>query len=114
MVKTLLIASFLLVSFTGCQNDTALAPGQFEKDIPVWLQVKINSISTNQFYYSSEVYRYEWKGKNVYHIMVPLSSCAFCELYSENGTTLTLSAEEFSDFVAHKKNVILIWKWEDA
>lgn len=113
MVKTLLIAPFLLLSFAGCQHDTALAPGQLEKDIPVWLQIKINSISTDQFYYSSEVYRYEWNEKNVYHIMVPLSSCAFCELYSEKGNVLNLSAEEFSDFIENKKNGILVWEWED-
>lgn len=113
MVKNLLIASFLLLIFGGCQNDTALAPGQLEKDIPVWLQGKINSISTDQFYYSSEVYRYEWKGKNVYHIMVPLSSCAYCELYSEDGKVLNLSVEEFSDFMEYKKNEVLVWEWED-
>lgn len=113
MLKTLFTACFLIVLFSGCLDDHALNPGHSEQKIPAWLQERISEISTDQSYSYSEVYRYEWEEKNVYHILVPTRSCIFCELYSENGNVLNLSDEEFFDFVEHKKDEILLWKWRD-
>lgn len=113
MYKLILISSFLFITFISCQKDNAADPFHYESDAPLWLKIKIESISEDHNYYGSEIYRYEWNEKFIYHIMIPTSSCAFCVLYYHNGDKVQLADGEFSDFLENKKNEVLIWEWEN-
>lgn len=113
MNKVLLLSTFLLITFLSCQKDNTASSFNYESDTPVWLQAKINSISTDISYRHAEVYRYEWNEELVYHIKAPLSSCFLCELYFHDGSKVELSVDEFSNFMENKKNSVLIWEWND-
>ena len=87
-------------------------PFNYERDTPIWLKEKIISMSTNHDYFGAKVFRYEWHDKFLYHIMIPISSCAYCELYDQNGNKINFSDDEtFQDFLINKKNEILVWEW---
>jgi hypothetical protein len=112
MLKVIFISSFFLFTYLSCQKNNTVEPFIYERDTPVWLKVKIDSISTNHHYFGSKVYRYEWKRKYAYHIMMPISSCAYCELYEQNGIKMNLNDDMFSDFLQNKKNEVIVWEWE--
>jgi len=111
MFKVIFISSFLFVTFLSCQKDNATDPFNYERDTPVWLKEKIDSISANNNYFGSKVYRYEWRQKYAYHIMIPISSCAYCELYEQSGNKMKLNSDMFADFLRNKKNEVLVWQW---
>lgn len=109
MLKIIFLSSFLFLAFLSCQN--SVQPFNYEKDTPQWLKEKIDSMSVNPDYFMSQVYRYEWKDKYVYHIMIPISSCAYCELYEEDGSKIQFANDAmFSDFLMNKKNKVLVWE----
>ena len=109
-----LITLFLFLIFLSCQKAKTTGPFDYDRDTPEWLKTKINSLSTNRDYSGTMVYRYEWEGDFVYHIMIPISSCAYCELYDQNGNKIQLAEnEEFSGFLLNEKNGIVIWQWQD-
>jgi hypothetical protein len=42
-----------------------------------------------------------------------MSSCAYCELYDQNGIKKQFAdGEEFQDFLANKTSEVLIWEWK--
>jgi len=114
MLKIIFISSFLVITFMSCQKDNSVEPFNFERDTPVWLKEKIDSMSTNHEYYGTKVYRYEWNEKFTYHIMITISSCAYCELFDQSGTKIQITNDAmFSDFQRNRKNEIIIWEWKN-
>ena len=112
MKKSILIFSFLVLS--SCQRDYGVGPSHFDGNIPAWLQTKIDSMANDRKYLGTVVYRYEWKNEFVYHISIPISSCAFCELYRQSGERIQFANDsDLQNFLDHKKNKILIWAWEE-
>jgi hypothetical protein len=113
MRRVIFISSLLFLPFIGCSRDNTVEPFDYDRDTPVWLKAKIDSISENPAYFGARVFRYEWRQEVLYHIEVPISSCAYCELYDENGTKKQFTDDEdFQDFLANKENEILIWEWK--
>ena len=112
MIKIIFITSFVILSFLGCENTNE--PFNYERDTPVWLKEKINNISSNQEYWGTIVYRYELNKKYYYHIMIPISSCGYCELFDENGDKILFGDDEFSKFLQDKKNELIIWEWDNS
>lgn len=112
MLKILIITSLLLLPLSGCRNDTLVEPFNYERDTPVWLKEKIDSMSVDNRFVGTKVYRYEWKRNFMYHIMIPISSCVYCELYDQSSNKPQLDQVEFQDFLKNKKNVIVIWEWK--
>ncbi|MBU0472871.1 MAG: hypothetical protein KKF62_01775 [Bacteroidetes bacterium] len=109
MFKTIFLSFFLFIAFLSCQNSVESAI--YEKDSLQWLKVKIESLAVHPDYVGSKVYRYEWNSNFVYHIMIPISSCAYCELYNGDGGKIQFTNDEmFSDFLKNKKNEVLIWE----
>ena len=114
MVRIIYISFFLLISTIGCVKENSVEPFNFDKDTPTWLKNKIDSISTDMQYYGTKVFRYDWNKSYVYHIMIPISSCAYCELYDSRGNKiLPMNDKLFQDFLNHKKNEVLVWEWDD-
>ena len=47
--------------------------------------------------------------------MIPISSCAYCEMYDEFGNLFEFSDnEELADFLANRKNQYIVWTWSEA
>ena len=111
MLKVIFISSFLLLAFISCNKGDITQPYDYERDTPVWLKEKIDSISVNQFYHGAKVYRYTWNRNYVYHIMIPISSCIYCELYDYYGNKIEFTENEFSDFLNNKTDETLVWEW---
>jgi len=112
MLKIIFLSSFLFIAFLSCQN--SVESFNYEKDTPQWLKVKIDSLAVNPDYFGTKVYRYEWNSKFTYYIMIPISSCAYCEVYDKNGIKIQFVNDEmFSDFIKNKKNEVLVWERKD-
>jgi len=104
----LLIALFYLSS---CQKDTSPITNI---DTPDWLNSYIEEIQDEPSYIGTKVYRYEWKGSLVYHIEIPVSSCAYCEVYDQSGMKIEFKDDlMFQDFMNNKKNEVLVWEWKE-
>lgn len=113
MMRHFFVISFILLTFIGCELEDVTLPFNFERDTPVWLKEKVYSMSIGQDYYGVKVFRFEWKSKYFYHIMIPISSCAYCELYDENGNKVNFTSDQmFQDFLINKKNEVLVWEWK--
>ena len=109
MFKTIFLSFFLFIAFQSCQN--SVESTIYEKDSLHWLKVKIESLEANPDYVGSKVYRYEWNSNFVYHIMIPISSCAYRELYKSDGSKIQFTNNEMvNDFINNKKNEVLIWE----
>jgi hypothetical protein len=59
MLKIIFISSFLFIAFLSCQKNNVVEFFNYERDTPVWLKAKIDSMSTDNYYFNSKVYRYE-------------------------------------------------------
>lgn len=98
----------------SCQKENTVEPFNYERDTPVWLKEKINNMSTNHDYYGTKIYKYDWNRIYVYHIMIPINSCAYCELYDQNGNKIQIADDTmFTDFQNNRKNEILVWEWKN-
>lgn len=106
VIYIILISLFVLAS---CQKENSVQPFNYERDTPAWLKVKIDSMATTPYYIGTVVYRYEWHKQFIYHIMIPISSCAYCELYLHDGSKAQLSESSLSDFLQNRTNEIIIW-----
>ncbi|MGE5812370.1 MAG: hypothetical protein ACM339_12760 [Ignavibacteria bacterium] len=111
MLKIIFISSLLSIAFLSCQKNSLVEPFNYERDTPLWLKEKIDYMSTNHDYFGSKIYRYKWNEKYVYHIMIPISSCAYCELYDQDGIKIQFNDDSFSDFLENKKDEVLVWEW---
>lgn len=112
MLRIFFITSLFILAFSGCRKDTLVEPFDYERDTPVWLKEKIDSMSVDNRFVGTKVYRYEWKRNLMYHIMIPFSSCVYCELYYQSGNKPQLDQVEFQDFLSNKKNATIIWEWK--
>jgi len=109
MYRVVFISSLLLLLAFGCNKEASV---EVTSDIPNWLQDKIDSMSINQYYVGTVVYRYKWNNEYVYHIEIPISSCAYCEVYNYNGTKIQFENDtQFQDFLNNKTDQVLIWEW---
>jgi hypothetical protein len=113
MLKILFIASFVLTIVIGCNNEIVTAPFNYERDTPVWLKAKIDSMSNNKDYFGTKVFRHEWKSNFIFYIYIPINSCAYCEVYDPNGNKIHFTDDAmFQDYIDNRKNEILVWEWK--
>lgn len=111
-MQKILVSAFLFITFISCQKESAVGPFNFEKDTPEWLKEKIDALSTDHVNYGAKVYRYEWSGQRIYYILIPIKSCAFCDLYDPQGDKVIITGDELSDFIENRKNEVLVWEWD--
>jgi hypothetical protein len=115
MFKRITIASALFLTFIllGCSTAGGSKISNLEKDTPVWLEEKINTISnfTGHYYDWTRVYRYEWNNSFIYLFSVPASSCMYCELYDQDGNKVTAFNDSLlQDILQTRKGEVLIWE----
>lgn len=112
MLKLIFISSFMFFLLISCQKENVIELFNYERDTPEWLKAKIDSMSNHQDYYGTKVFRHEWKAKYIYHIVIPVSSCGYCDVYDQNGNKLQFANDnEFQDYLKNRKNEILVWEW---
>jgi hypothetical protein len=112
MNKVLFISTLLFLLIIACHHDNGVKPAE---NIPVWLDAKIDSMSGNLYYAGSVICRYTWNKAFVYHIDIPVSSCAYCELYDQRGAKIQITNDaQFKDFLNNKTNAVVIWKWPNT
>ena len=112
MVKTLAIFLFIIVLLflSSCIKDTSpIKTG----DTPDWLNNYIENIKDDPSYIGTIIYRYNWKGNFVYYIMIPISSCAYCDVYYHSGEKIVFDNNMLHDFMNNKKNEFIVWKWKE-
>jgi thioredoxin-related protein len=105
MKKFVIIIGILIFSFLSCKKDNV------EQINPQWINTMVDTIKTQDSYWGSIIYRHDWKSKYYYHLMIPLSSCAYCNVYDENGEKVNWSTENSQDYMQNRKNEVIIWKW---
>lgn len=109
-----LVLNTVLISLlqVGCAD--SVGPFDCAADAPDWLRTRLESLSPSSDYFGTTVYRYEWRGAPVYHIEIPVSSCAFCEVYNQSGEQVEFADEaEFQDFLENKENEARVCEWND-
>lgn len=110
MLKLFLISILFLFTFIGCQSNL-VGTYVFERDTPVWLKVKIDSMLTQEYYWGTVVYRYKWKDKYYFQFTIPVSSTVFT-LYNYDGTKTDLpDVKSFEDYWKNKTDSVFIWKY---
>jgi len=112
MYKMFLVFSLFLVTIICCQSNV-VESYNYEKDTPVWLKVKIDSISTsdNNYYFGTEVYRYKWNDNFLFEFHIPLSSCMLCELYYYNGSKTNFPNDKtVQKYLNNRTDKVHVWK----
>lgn len=104
-VKILLLLVFALTIASSCEKEDV------DIDGPKWLEQKIADLSSNKDHFGSTVYSHVWKGNVFYHIQIPISSCAYCEVYDKNGNKLDWAVYDFESYLAERKNEKVVWTW---
>ena len=100
----ILIALFLIT----CENSQDIP------ELPEQIQARIYDLSGLEFA-GTIIYRYDWRNSQYYHVMIPISSCAYCEMYDEFGNLFEFSDnEELADFLANRKNQYIVWTWSEG
>lgn len=115
MIKTFLVVSLFAIMLIGCKSNS-VEPYNYERDTPIWLQVKIDSITATHrdYYVGTKVYRYQWKGTFLFEFDIPLSSCRLCELYYYDGTkTNSPDSNTVLDYENNRTDKMFIWKYPE-
>ena len=107
MKKSIFCLFILFTLSINCfQNKDPLNPL-----IPLWLEKKISAMENNIYYMVAVIYRHEWQSKYYYYFDIPVSSCAYCEVYDEAGKKMDWNESNMSDYLQYRKNEIIIWHW---
>jgi len=105
------LSCFCIILILGCEKETTT---EYTDVIPQWLEIKIDSMSTDIYYGGTVVYRYTWHNEYVYYIDIPASSCAYCEVYRQNSTKIQFMTEaQMKDFLDNRKDQVVIWYKRD-
>ena len=113
-MKKYIFFLFVIVLLVNCQNQNSVESFNYERDTPAWLKVQIDSMSTNQYYHGSQVYRYIWRNDFIYDIFIPVSSCVYCEVFNKDGAKITFTGDNMlQDYLNNRKDEILLWEWKD-
>lgn len=75
----------------------------------------IKNIQDDNYYAGAIIYRREWRVQYDYHLMIPLSSCAYCDVYDQNGKKVVWRDWPLmDDYLRNRKNEQVIWGWNDS
>lgn len=108
---------FGLFAYNGCEKDQQM--NEEEYDIcgvinPDWFMDLIEEIENDLYYAGSIIYSHEYNSDYLFHLEIPVSSCAYCRIYDCVGNLVELSSEaEFQDYLQNRSNETIIWHWED-
>ena len=100
-----ILCFMVLITFSCCKDDDEL------DEVPNWLLAKIEQLENDSFP-GWAIYEYKWNSSLFFHIVNPVSSCAFCEFYDYNGNKYEWTSDSFDDF---QKNAVLLGTvWEEG
>ena len=113
MLKNFLIFLLLLFTIIGCHSNL-MESYSYEKDTPVWLKVKIDSISTQKYYWGTNIFRYKWNNNYVFEFAIPSSSCMYCEMYYFNGTKVKfINDSTLQNYLKTTTDNVWVWTYLD-
>jgi hypothetical protein len=92
--------SLLVIS---CEKDEKLPPN------PDWLNTMISQLENSPLL-GITINAYRWDGAYYYHVLNPVSSCMFCEVYNYSGDLIKWTDNEFKDFVNKGKFIKAVWE----
>jgi hypothetical protein len=107
MKKIVILIGILSFAFFACKKDGV------EQVNPDWINSMADTLKTKDFYWGSIIYRHEWKSKYYYDLWIPLSSCAYCNVYNEKGEKVNWDNENSQDYMQNRKNDLILWEWND-
>ena len=87
-----------------------------KESLPIWLIEKVNEMEKEPLlkFFKIKIFTGEWNKRKYYLIIHPLSSCMFCDIYSEKGEKKIFSADnntEKNSFFQTCKNWTLIYEY---
>lgn len=100
----LLIALLVLVGLNECYQVTSPAP-----DIPEWLSEQIQQMRGEPYYMGTVIYRHTWSGEYYYHFNIPVSSCAYCDVYDSNGFRIEWTDDLLTEYLKHRTDESIVW-----
>ena len=68
-------------------------------------------IEDNESYWGSKIYRHKYENEFYYHLEVPVSSCAYCDLYEFYGDKVSWSTNEIEEYLSNRKEEKIIWRY---
>ncbi len=105
-MKKYILVILIIAFIFGCKKENN------EISLPDWMQNMTDTLETNDYYWGSKIHRHEWKTNYYYHLEIPLSSCAYCNVYEENGKSVDWEIENVEDYWENKKNEKIMWEWK--
>jgi hypothetical protein len=99
-MKKYLIVIFFASIFWGYSDKETV-----NKDIPGWLQVKVNEIKTGNNVMNYRVSEYQINQKTYYNISMLHQSCMLCDVYDKEGNQVPISFNPNSEI----KHIRTIW-----
>lgn len=84
----------------GCSDKETV-----NKDVPGWLQVKVNEIKTGNNAMNYQVSEYQINQKTYYNISMLHQSCMLCDVYDKEGNQVQISFDQNTEI----KHVRTIW-----
>lgn len=109
-MRKITLILFICISCLDCGRSGELL--EVISSTPTWLKEYIARIENDKYYVCTNIYRHEWKSTYYYYVEIPLSSCAYCEVYKQNGEKVNWGVESFNDYIHNRKNEELIWTWK--
>lgn len=99
MKKYLLLIFFASIIW-GCSDKETV-----NRDIPSWLQVKVNEIKNGKDAMNYHVSEYQINQKPYYNISMLHQSCMLCDVYDKEGNQVKISFDQNSEI----KHIRTIW-----
>ncbi|MDR3665327.1 MAG: hypothetical protein P4L35_00665 [Ignavibacteriaceae bacterium] len=111
MMKMFFISGLFLITLIGC-NSSVVESFSFERDTPAWLKIKIDSISTQKYYWGTVINRYKWNNNYLFEFTIPVSSCMFCDIYFYDGTkNKFIDAKAVQSYINTRTDKVFVWKY---
>ncbi|MBN2664120.1 MAG: hypothetical protein JXR68_10765 [Bacteroidales bacterium] len=83
-----------------------------KNSLPDWLETLTDSLEVNDYYWGSKIYQYKLEKEYYYDLQIPISSCMYCNIYTEQGNLVNWTNKDIEDYLENRKNELIVWKWE--
>ncbi len=106
MYKYLLVALFIFQCI-ACDKE------ENDDRIPHWLDEMIQERQDTDLWEPASVIRYVWNEEYIYEFNNPLLSCAFCEIYFEDGEKVNWEVYDITDYLLRRTNYLVIYDFPE-
>lgn len=105
MKQIILFCAVFLIVVSSCKKDDSDDVDQ----IPDWLIELIDEIKDDPYYAGTVIYSHDWNNEKYYHIIIPVSSCGYCDLYNSSGEKMDLTNFDLNDYIQNRTNEMFVW-----